>query len=171
MDKTRLDRDFLALLNDFRGAIHRVSRTYAASAGDREDLVQEIVYQLWRPFPSFRRESGALTWVYRIALNTAITGLRRRTRQPVHICLEAAADVPLPPAAAGADARTELLYRAIHALGEVERALVMCYLDDLSYKQMAAVLGISESNVGARLSRTKSRLQDLVRRMEDVDGP
>lgn len=163
MDKTRLDDNFLALLNDYRGAIHRVSRMYAASAGDREDLVQEIVYQLWRAFPFFRHESGALTWVYRIAINTAISGLRRRTRQPVHVSLGAAADLRWP--AAGADPRTEQLYRAIQALGEVERALIMCYLDDLSYRQMSEVLGISESNVGARLSRTKAKLQHLVRRM------
>jgi len=171
LDKARLDGDFLALLNEHRGAIQRVSRTYTASTGDREELVQEIVYQLWRAFPSFRRESGALTWVYRIALNTAISGLRRRARQPVHVPLEAAVGLPLPPLAVGADARAERLYRAIRTLGQVERALIMCYLDDLTYRQMAEVLGMSESNVGARLSRTKSKLQGLVRGMEQVDGP
>jgi RNA polymerase sigma-70 factor (ECF subfamily) len=171
LEKTRLDGDFLALLNEYRGAIQRVSRTYTASVGDREELAQEIVFQLWRAFPSFRRESGALTWVYRIALNTAITGLRRRARQPVHVPLYAAVDLPSPPPAVGTDARTEQLYRAIRALGEVERALIMCYLDDLTYRQMAEVLGISESNVGARLSRTKAKLQDLVRGKEEVDGP
>jgi RNA polymerase sigma-70 factor (ECF subfamily) len=78
VDNPRVDGDFLALLNAYRGAIERVSRTYTAGATEREDLVQEIVYQLWRAFPSWRRESSALTWVYRIAINTAITGLRRR---------------------------------------------------------------------------------------------
>jgi RNA polymerase sigma-70 factor, ECF subfamily len=166
LDKTRLDGDFLALLNDYRGAIHRVSRTYAASTAEREELVQEVVYQLWRAFPSFRRESAGLTWVYRIALNTAITGLRRRGRQPVQVPLASAVDVPSPPASVASDARTELLYRAVRSLGDIDRALVMCYLDDLSYREIAEVLGISESNVGARLSRTKARLQDLVRGME-----
>jgi len=171
LEKTRLDGDFLALLNEYRGAIQRVSRTYTASVGDREDLAQEIVFQLWRAFPSFRRESGALTWVYRIALNTAITGLRRRARQPVHVSLDAAVDLPSPSPAVSTGARTEQLYRAIRALGKVERALIMCYLDELTYRQMADVLGISESNVGARLSRTKAKLQDLVRGKEEVDGP
>ena len=166
MDKTRLDGDFLALLNEYRGAIHRVSRTYAASAAEREDLVQEIVYQLWRAFPSFRRESAGLTWVYRIALNTAITGLRRRARQPVQVPLADGADVPSPPASAGSDPRTELLYRVVRSLGDIDRALVMCYLEDLSYRQIGEVLGISESNVGARLSRAKAKLQELVRGME-----
>jgi RNA polymerase sigma factor (sigma-70 family) len=170
LDKIRLDSDFLALLNEYRGAIRRVSRTYAASSGDREDLVQEIVYQLWRAFPSYRRESTRLTWVYRIALNTAITGLRRRARQPVQVPFEPCFDVPAPPASAGSEARTELLYRVIRSLSEVDRALVMCYLEGLNYKQIAVVLGISETNVGARLSRTKAKLQALVRGMESFNG-
>jgi len=165
MDNTRLDGDFVALVNQYRGAIERVSRTYTASATEREDLVQDIVYQLWRAFPSFRKESALLTWVYRVAINTAITGLRRRTRRPLHVPLDAAAGLALPRTSA-ADPRMELLYQAIRRLDDVDRALVMCYLDDLSYKEMADVLGLSETNVGARLSRTKTRLQELVRSME-----
>lgn len=88
----------------------------------------------------------------------------------MHVPLEAAAELPSLAPAVGADARMEQLYRAIHALGEVERALIMCYLDDLNYKQMAEVIGISESSVGARLSRTKSKLQGLVKGMEAGDG-
>ena len=90
MDKTRVDGDFLALLNQYRGAIERVSRMYTSSATEREELVQETVYQLWRAFPSCRNESAPLTWVYRIAINTAVTGLRRRARQPAHVSLDAA---------------------------------------------------------------------------------
>jgi RNA polymerase sigma factor (sigma-70 family) len=166
LDKSGLDGDFLTMLNEHRGAIQRVARTYTTSLGDREDLVQEIVYQLWRAFPSYRRESTSVTWVYRIALNTAITGVRRRMRRPVHIPLGVDFDVPSPPARADSEARTVLLYRMIQKLDDVERALLMCYLDDLSYKEIASVLGISESNVGVRLSRTKAKLQDLVRGME-----
>jgi len=128
----RPDADFLALLNKYRGAIQRVSRMYALNGSDREDLVQEIVYQLWRSFPSFRREAVPMTWVYRIALNTAITGLRRRSRQPVHVPIDAAVGVPSQSASAGFDSRIDLLYRAISSLRDVDRALVMCYLDGLS---------------------------------------
>ena len=162
----RPDADFVALLNKYRGAIQRVSRMYALNGSDREDLVQEIVYQLWRSFPSFRREAVPMTWVYRIALNTAITGLRRRSRQPVHVPIDAAVSVPSPSASAGFDPRIDLLYRAIRSLRDVDRALVMCYLDDLSYKQIADVLGLSETNVGVRLGRAKARLQDLVKDLE-----
>ncbi len=166
MDKTRLDGDFLAVLNTHRGAIERVSRTYTSTPAEREDLLQEIVYQLWRALPSYRRESAAVTWVYRIAFNTAITRLRWRTRQPVHVPLDAAAGVASSPAPADGDPRTELLYRAIRRLEAIDRALIMCYLDDLSYREIGDVLGLSETNVGARLSRTKAKLQHLVRTLE-----
>jgi RNA polymerase sigma-70 factor (ECF subfamily) len=165
LDIPRPDADFLALLNKYRGVVQRVSRMYAANGSDREELVQEIVYQLWRSFPSFRRNAAPMTWVYRIALNTAITGLRRRSRRPVHVPIDAV-DVPSRSASAGLDSRIDLLYRAIRRLGDVDRALVMCYLDELSYKQIADVLGLSETNVGVRLGRAKARLQDLVRDLE-----
>src|SRR5262249_15204374 len=103
-----------------------------------------------------------ITWIYRIALNTAITALRRRSRRPLHVPLDAA---PEPAAAATSESdrgRVEALYRAIRSLGEVERALVMCYLDGLSYREIGQVMGLSETNVGARLSRARARLQRLV---------
>ena len=122
------------------------------------------MYQLWRAYPSYRRDAAPITWLYRISLNTAITALRRRTRRPAHVSLEAASDLASRhrrrTRATGA---VELLYRAIRRLDDVERALLMCHLDGLSYKQIGEVLGISETNVGARLSRTRSRLQELVR--------
>jgi RNA polymerase sigma-70 factor (ECF subfamily) len=136
LDKAPLDSKFLELLNEYRGAVHRVARTYAPRPDDREDLMQEIVYQLWRAFPSYRRDAAPLTWVYRIALNAAISALRRRSRRPAHLSLEAAADVPSPPSPAKGGERLELLYRAMRSLGEVERALLMCYLDGLSYRQI-----------------------------------
>jgi RNA polymerase sigma-70 factor, ECF subfamily len=166
LNSTRVGSDFLVLLNQYRGAIERVARMYTSTATEREELVQEVVYQLWRAFPSYRNESAPLTWAYRIAINTAITGLRRRARQPAHVPLAAAASVPSPPTSTAGDPRTDLLYRVIRRLGPVDRALIMCYLDDLSYREIADVLGLSETNVGARLSRTKARLQELARSME-----
>lgn len=162
MDRARLDVDFLRLLNEHRGALHRVCRTYADGPDDREELLQEIVYQLWRALPSYRREAAPITWIYRIALNTAITALRRRSRRPLLVSLEVAAEVPASAPEVDRSGQGELLYRAIRRLGEVERALLMCHLDGLSYRQIGTVLGISETNVGARLSRIRAKLQELV---------
>jgi RNA polymerase sigma factor (sigma-70 family) len=163
LDSARLDGDFLALLNEHRGALHRVCRNYANGIDDREELLQEIVYQLWRAFPSYRREAAPITWIYRIALNTAITAIRRRTRRPPHVPLEAAPEPASAPTAGSDSAQLELLYRAMRKLGEVERGLLVCYLDGLSYREIGDVLGLSETNVGARLSRTRARLQELVK--------
>jgi RNA polymerase sigma-70 factor, ECF subfamily len=162
LDSAHLDGDFVALLNEYRGAVHRVCRNYAHGIDDREELLQEIVYQLWRAFPSYRREAAPITWVYRIALNTAISALRRRTRRPPHVPLEAAPEPASAPAVSDS-IQVELLYRAMRRLGEVERGLLLCYLDGLSYREIGDVLGISETNVGARLSRTRARLQELVK--------
>jgi RNA polymerase sigma-70 factor (ECF subfamily) len=163
LDSARLDGNFLALLNEYRGALHRVCRNYANGIDDREELLQEIVYQLWRAFPSYRREAAPITWIYRIALNTAITAIRRRTRRPPHVPLDAAPEPTSAPAAGSDSGQVELLYRAMRKLGEVERGLLVCYLDGLSYREIGDVLGISETNVGARLSRTRARLQQLVK--------
>ena len=150
-------------MNAHRRAIHRVTRAYAHSEADRSELFQEIVYQLWRAYPSFRGQSGALTWLYRVALNTAITARRRQARRPEEVAL--ARRDPAAPDATG-NSRAEVLYQAIRELGDVDRAVVMCYLDGLSYERIAAVLGISETNVGARLSRARTHLRDLVRNLE-----
>ena len=158
------ERTFLELLNAHRGVIHRVSRTYGGASGaDQQDLFQEIAYQLWRSFPSYRRASSPLTWVYRVALNTGITSVRRRAQRPVHVPLEATG-----PIAAAPVERPEVgqMYRAIQQLTGVERALVMCYLDDLSYSRIGEILGLSETNVGARLTRVRGKLQRLVAGLE-----
>jgi RNA polymerase sigma-70 factor (ECF subfamily) len=159
--------EFLRAINDHRGAIHRVTRAYAAGADAREELFQEIVYQLWRAFPAFRRQSSAMTWIYRIALNTAITDLRRRVRRPTQVPLDTDLDIADPRLPSdGRSDRIELLYRAIRQLTAIDRAIVMCYLDDLPYKRIGEILGLSESTVGARLTRVKGKLQQLVETLE-----
>ena len=162
------DEAFLALVNQYQGAIRRVCRTYAATSEDREEIFQEIIYQLWRSFPSYRGESAAMTWVYRVALNTAITALRKQVARPRHVSLEPSHEPEVigPPIDAHATSRSEWLYRAVRQLNAVDRALVMCYLDGLSYKGIAEVLGLSDANVATRLHRIKGRLQELAKRVE-----
>ena len=166
MAETADQREFLALVNAHRAVLHRICRGYTANAGDHEELFQEIVHQLWRSYPSFRGDATPVTWVYRVGLNTAITALRRRQRRPELVPLESAAEPASLQTGGEQAAQLALLYRAIRRLEDVERALIMCYLDDLSYKRIAEVLGISESNVGTKLNRTKAKLRDLVSRME-----
>ncbi len=163
MKPENLDQEFLEFLNGCQLILRRVCRAYADSPEDREDLFQETVYQLWRSYPTFRGESSPGTWVYRVSLNTAISALRRKTRAETPGALEAE---PMAPAGPGADSRQiDLLYGLIRRLKQIDRALVLLYLEDLSYKEMAGILGISENLVGVRLNRIKARLQSFAREM------
>lgn len=160
-DPITFEEPFLALLNAHRGLIHRIAQAYATQSMDRQDLFQEMVYQLWRSYPGYRRESSPITWLYRVALNTALTAVRRRARRPRLVPMEAAPEPAAPPAHAP-DPEAAALHRAIDRLEEIERALLMCYLEDLSYARIGEILGISESNVGVRLTRVKTKLRGLV---------
>lgn len=167
MKQGEADQGFLELLNRHQLALRRVCRMYADSPEDREDLFQETVYQLWRSYPSFQGGSLPGTWVYRVALNTAISALRRKTKAEKHVApeadLEQVSSLDQPARQAG---RMDLLYLLIRRLNHVERALILLYLEDLSYKNLASILGLSESNVGVKLNRIKAKLQSFAKELE-----
>ena len=161
------DQEFLEFLNRFQYMIRRVCNMYADSPEDREDLFQEICYQLWRSYPSFRGGSSRETWMYRVALNSAVSALRRKTKASKHIELDTdLAQVSSPDPRADRDMRVDDLFSMIRRLNHVDRALVLLYLEDLSYKELASILGLSESNVGVKLNRIKAKLQSFARGQE-----
>ena len=162
---TKHEEKFLALVRENDGRLRHICRVYARDAEARQDLYQEMMFQLWRSLPSFAGASSIDTWVYRVALNTALTHARRRSARaetPLEDDHVEAADL-----AASLDAtdgtlelgeQSERLYAAIDRLGDVDRMLVTMYLDDRSYREMAEVIGISESHVGVKLHRIKKSL-------------
>lgn len=171
MKAERIDQEFLELVNKHQPVIHKVCRMYADNADDRQDLFQETLYQLWRSYPSFKGRSNFGTWMYRIALNTAITALRRQGRKPEHVEVDDDIEQTLiSHETLGEAQRTNLLNRAIQTLNPIERALVMLYLENLSYKEMSEILGLSENNVGVKLNRLKTKLQNFVRKPECADS-
>ena len=153
---------FRRWVRDHPGIVVKVTRAYAWSPEDRDDLSQEILLQLWRSTRSFRGESREPTWIYRVALNTAMTW--RRKRPAAGDGQEYADDAPCPrtlPDASAADReRVDWLYGEIAQLPKVDRSVVLLYLDGVSYRDAAEILGISESNVGAKLNRIKKRLTE-----------
>ncbi len=164
MKAAEIDQEFLAVVNRYQAVVRKVCRIYADTPEERRDLFQETLYQLWRSYPSFRGRSHVATWIYRIALNTAITAVRKKRRMPEHVPLDGDfVRENTPSDDSHQDSRTDLLYRAVEMLSPVERALVMLYLEDLSYKEMANILGLSESNIGVKLNRIRSKLQNLTR--------
>lgn len=161
-----MDQEFLEFLNHHQSVLRRMCRVYAHSLEDREDLFQEMVYQLWRSYPTFRQESSRGTWLYRVALNTALSALRRRTRTEKHVTLENEMGAAAPEPRGKESGQVEMLYRMIRRLNKVDRALVLLYLEDLSYQELGNILGLSESNVGVKLNRIKARLQSFAKEME-----
>lgn len=173
MDIQVQDRDlkFLALVNENRPKILKICRVYAWNREDQDDLYQEVLVQIWRSLPGLKEASHADTWLYRVALNTAISFLRKRTaaRQGFtftfgHEQIRKVAD-ERQVASHEDSAQLAALYEAISKLDEVEKALITLFLEDLSYEQMAEVLGISASNVGVMLHRTKKKLTALTQEL------
>jgi RNA polymerase sigma factor (sigma-70 family) len=167
--ESKVQEAFLELLNGHQGVIHRICRAYATEYAERQDLFQEIVYQLWRSYPRFRRESSQVTWLYRVALNTALTTVRRRARLPRLVPLDTAPE-PSAPQIRAHESEGETLHRLVGQLGRIDRAILMCYLEDLSYARIAEIVGISESNVGARLTRIRTRLRTLAGDSDESHG-
>ena len=153
------ETDFLELLKAHGGIIHKVASMYCDSDSDREDLQQEIAYQLWKSFGSFRRESAPSTWMYRVALNTALTRFRRRG--PSLIFRERLPEPDVPPEDAAPP--KERLMAAIRCLPRGDRALMALFLEDMSHREIGEILGLSENNVGVKLHRIKNKLKNLLK--------
>lgn len=156
--------EFLRLMQDCNGILHKICQLYASTPIDREDLFQEIVVQLWKAWPGFRGESKFSTWLYRIALNTAITGIRKKSRM---VILDFPATIPREEAdhseARDKEERLQDLYRAIARLSEIDRAIVMLYLDDRSYEEMEEIMGMNQNNLRVKMNRIKEKLRQLTK--------
>ncbi|HEV2805497.1 MAG TPA: RNA polymerase sigma factor [Chthoniobacterales bacterium] len=159
------EQTFLRLVDQHRGIVGKVAAGYASTAADRHDLSQEILLQLWKAFPRYLAERPFPTWMYRVALNVAISFLRRNTRPARQTVPLDEIELELPDQSAGPneiDERVVLLQRLIATLGPLNRALVLLYLDDHSYREIATILGISETNVATKLSRLKEQLRQKI---------
>ena len=143
-----------------QGLIHKICRMYRDSREDQEDLFQEIVYQLWKSYPQFQGKSKITTWMYRIGLNTAMAAFRKPTVKIDHSGIIAGQKLPQEPQ--GDSWKEDLLFAAIRELDQDERAFIALYLEDLSYAEISEVIGISQSNVGVRLNRIKTKLKTIL---------
>lgn len=160
MNKQAGDEAFLQLINGNKRIIYKICHSYCQNQDDREDLAQEIIYQLWKSFQQIELGVKFSTWMYRVALNTAISFYRKEKRNPrpapAEHLLEIADGPPEPDAT---QHQLALLQQFIQGLPELERALMLLYLDEKTHAEMADILGISESNVGTKVSRIKQKLR------------
>lgn len=153
---------FVQLIETHQGILHRICSVYANHAHDRQDLFQDMALQLWRSFASFRQQSTFTTWMYRVALNTALLQRRKASRRPDLSGGGEAKIACVPVTAAGPHDGAELLHACIRELPTLDRAIVLLHLEEHSYDEIAEITGLSRSNVSVRLVRLKERLRRLL---------
>lgn len=160
-------QDFLNMVKAHQGLLHKICNLYESNAGDREDLFQEMVLQLWKSFKSFRHEAKISTWIYRIALNTALSAIRKNKRRvPVSYTEWIPYEVPDDKHDRVQEEQFRFLYQSIIRLTEIERALVMLYLEDKSYDEMEAIMGISSGALRVKMNRIKEKLREQTKNFD-----
>lgn len=162
-----MEKEFLQIITENQGIIHKVCSIYCDSEEDRRDLFQEILVQLWKSFSSFRNESKFSTWMYRVALNTAITSFKKEKRQPDKT------GIPyenLQLAVEAYDTTTEdqikMLNKAVSQLSGIEKSIILLFLEDKKYEEIAEITGITQNYVRVKMNRIKKKLKLLM----DTEG-
>lgn len=158
------ESEFTQLITENQGIIHKVCRIYCDTPESHEDLFQEIVLQLWKSFSSFKGDSKFSTWMYRVGLNTAITLFRKKSKTINTTFIDQSNFFNLKAHEKDEEyeERLKLLYSSIKKLNDVERALILLYLEDLPYKEISATLGITEVNARVKMNRARARLKEMM---------
>jgi RNA polymerase sigma-70 factor, ECF subfamily len=146
-------------LNKHKALIFKITKSYAFTSMDQDDLFQEIIIQVWHSVPSFRQESSVTTWLYRVSLNTAIKWTKKERKHNQSEELEGVQHI-LQEEKLHIDERLIWLYEEIYKLDAIDRSISLLLLDGFSYKEMASILGITESNIGVKINRIKKQLID-----------
>jgi len=165
MKKGKFDKKaFAVLLNNNSGIIHKISLIYTNNQEDKEDLYQDICLQLWKSYESYREEAKFSTWLYRVALNTAISRIRKRKFRLIPF--DSIDEQFYETTDSEKDNQTRLLFRAIRQLNKIDRAIIMLWLEEKKYDEISDILGISKSNVSVKLVRIKRDLSEKIKGME-----
>jgi len=164
MTHERTTGDFLELVHRHQSIIHKICFIYSENRSDREDLQQEIILQLWKSFSSFQGNAAFSTWMYRVALNTAIN----KTRRPgLLIDRSSSPDLPYDPSDSYQfSEEIEILYQAISQLKKVEKAIILLWLEEKSYEEISEAIGITVKNVSVKLVRIRTRLAEIINKLQ-----
>lgn len=159
MNKADLEKAFIEMVRSNERVIYKVCSFYVSDEFPMADLYQEVVCNLWSSYPKFRKESSVSTWIYRIALNTCITGMRKDMRRPKGTPASMLQDTISEPETLSEQIKE--MYYYIHQLKTMERAVVLLYLEDKSYQEIADITGLTVSNVATKLKRSKEKLKQM----------
>lgn len=156
---------FVQMIQQHQKLIYKVCSIYAAGTGEKEDLAQEIILQAWKAYPGFKGQSAISTWLYRISLNTAINYKRKQNRSPQLIYPDELLYHPEEQLPGANREEYKLLQQMIAGLPPLDKALILLYLEDKSYNEIAEIMGISPSNAGTRLNRIKEKLRQQAKQL------
>jgi len=163
MGSKALSDTFTRHIMENKGIIHKICNIYCNTSEDKKDMMQEITLQLWKAFPKFRGEAKFSTWMYRIALNTAITNIRRSKSNPLLEALsDRLPDIPEKETIPNLDEDVNRLYKAIAQLNDIDKAIILLYLEKKVYAEIGEIMGISEKNVSVKIVRIKAKLKKLL---------
>lgn len=156
------EKDFLQLISANQGIIHKISKLYTNTPEDRQDLFQEIVFQLWRSMDNFRKEAKPGTFIYRISINTAITSFKKDRTKKILDFTDQLPEIAAETGDVTLLERTNALTAAIKKLEETDRAVMALLLEEMSYREIAEIIGTSENNIAVKISRIKGRIKKLL---------
>lgn len=158
------EEQFVQFITENEGILFKVSTLYTNSEDEAQDLRQEMIYQLWRSYDSFQGKSKRTTWMYRVALNTAFVFLKKRKRAVTTSGIEIDEGLLQRTETAddGEESKIRRLYETIKRLNDLERGIIMLYLDGKSHEEIAEIIGFTVTNVGTRIGRIKEKLKNLI---------
>jgi RNA polymerase sigma-70 factor, ECF subfamily len=153
-----VEKEFIELIRNHQGILHKICNIYFLRDPYKEDYYQEILIRLWKSYPGFKNQSAFSTWLYRVALNTAIDIIRKHSLLPKQTELSMA-EYNIAEYKNNVESENrDKLYMAINLLSDIEKAIIILYLEDFNYKEIAEITGISESYAGVRINRIKTQL-------------
>jgi RNA polymerase sigma-70 factor (ECF subfamily) len=155
--------EFLDILTSYQGILHKVNLIYFRCKADRDDNFQEIVYQLWKSFPNLKNKESIGSWIYAVAINTSINRIKKEGRTIYTNQLPDSLIQNDDYSNLMQEEETRILIEAIQKLNEIDKSIMLLYLDGLSYNEIAGIIGISASNVGVRISRAKEMLKKILK--------
>lgn len=156
------EKEFLDKIAEHKGILLKVSRIYCAQPEDQNDLVQEIILQMWQSVGRFNQECAFSTWMYQVAINTALVFHKHDKRRPDKVPLNHNDGIAVKPYGYSYEHQLEQFYRAAESLNKVEKALILLYIDGYSSEQMARSLGISATNARVKINRIKHKLKHII---------
>ena len=163
MTKDKLSEQFLSVFEDNTGIIIKIARAFAKTSHDREDLINDIALELWKSFERFKGDSKISTWIYRVAINVSMNYKRKKKKDSFFSFLDDFKKVDSLPWLIEQDnsSESEILYNCIDELNEINKAIILLYLDGNSHDEISEIMGISKTNVGTRIGRIKEQIRNI----------